>query len=60
MIVIQIFRIANVLGADKKNKRKEEQASKDNEIEELKRQLAALQNAAAPEESADTQKERTE
>lgn len=49
MIVIQIFRIVNVLGADKKNKRKEEQANKDDEIEELKRQLAALQNAAAPE-----------
>lgn len=49
MIVIQIFRIANVLGEDKKNKRKEEQANKDDEIEELKRQLAALQNAAAPE-----------
>ena len=60
MIVIQIFRIVNVLGEDKKNKRKEEQANKDDEIEELKRQLAALQNAAAPEESADTQKERTE
>ena len=60
MIVIQIFRIVNVLGEDKKNKRKEEQAHKDDEIEELKRQLAALQNAAAPEESADTQKERTE
>ena len=49
MIVIQIFRIANVLGEEKKNKRKEEQANKDDEIEELKRQLAALQNAAAPE-----------
>lgn len=60
MIVIQIFRIANVLGADKKNKRKEEQAHKDDEIEELKRQLAALQNAAAPEESADRKEEQTE
>ena len=60
MIVIQIFRIANVMGADKKKKRKEEQASKDNEIEELKRQLAALQNASAPEESADRKEERTE
>lgn len=60
MIVIQIFRIANVLGEDKKNKRKEEQANKDDEIEELKRQLAALQNAAAPEESADRKEEQTE
>lgn len=60
MIVIQIFRIVNVLGEDKKNKRKEEQANKDDEIEELKRQLAALQNAAAPEESADRKEERTE
>lgn len=60
MIVIQIFRIANVLGEDKKNKRKEEQAHKDDEIEELKRQLAALQNAAAPEESADRKEEQTE
>lgn len=59
MIVIQIFRIVNVLGEDKKNKRKEEQANKDDEIEELKRQLAALQNAA-PEESADRKEERTE
>ncbi len=60
IIVFQILRITKVLGEDKKNKRKEEQANKDDEIEELKRQLAALQNAAAPEESADTQKERTE
>lgn len=42
IIVFQILRITNVLGADKKNKRKEEQANKDDEIEELKRQLAAL------------------
>ena len=48
MIVIQIFRIANVLGEDKKNKRKEEQANKDDEIEELKRQLAAFQNNKEP------------
>lgn len=48
MIVIQIFRIANVMGADKKNKRKEEQAHKDDEIEELKRQLAAFQNNKEP------------
>lgn len=48
MIVIQIFRIVNVLGADKKNKRKEEQANKDDEIEELKRQLAAFQNNKEP------------
>ncbi len=49
IIVFQILRITKVLGEDKKNKRKEEQANKDDEIEELKRQLAALQNAAAPE-----------
>lgn len=48
MIVIQIFRIANVLGEEKKNKRKEEQAHKDDEIEELKRQLAAFQNNKEP------------
>lgn len=48
MIVIQIFRIVNVLGEDKKNKRKEEQANKDDEIEELKRQLAAFQNNKEP------------
>lgn len=60
IIVFQILRITKVLGEDKKNKRKEEQAHKDDEIEELKRQLAALQNAAAPEESADRKEERTE
>lgn len=49
IVVFQILRITKVLGEDKKNKRKEEQANKDDEIEELKRQLAALQNAAAPE-----------
>lgn len=48
MIVIQIFRIVNVLGEDKKNKRKEEQVNKDDEIEELKRQLAAFQNNKEP------------
>lgn len=48
MIVIQIFRIVNVLGEGKKNKRKEEQANKDDEIEELKRQLAAFQNNKEP------------
>ncbi len=48
MIVIQIFRIVNVLGEDKKNKREEEQANKDDEIEELKRQLAAFQNNKEP------------
>lgn len=60
IIVFQILRITKVLGEDKKNKRKEEQANKDDEIEELKRQLAALQNAAAPEESADRKEEQTE
>ena len=60
IIVFQILRITKVLGEDKKNKRKEEQAHKDDEIEELKRQLAALQNAAAPEESADRKEEQTE
>lgn len=60
IIVFQILRITKVLGEDKKNKRKEEQAHKDDEIEELKRQLAALQNAAAPEESADQKEEQTE
>lgn len=43
MIVIQIFRIVDVVGGEKKKKLAEQQAQKDSEIEELRRQLAALQ-----------------
>lgn len=50
MIVIQIFRMANVMGEDKKKKKAAEQASKDDEIEELKRKLAALQGGTQPTE----------
>ena len=44
IIVIEIVRIVNVLGEDKKKKAKAEAQKKEEEIEELKRRLAMLEN----------------
>ncbi|MBQ9132347.1 MAG: hypothetical protein IJX62_07755 [Clostridia bacterium] len=43
VITLEIFRIVNVVGADKRRRMQEEQQQKDDEIEELKRRLAALE-----------------
>lgn len=47
MIAFQVIRIVKVVNADKQEKATAEKASQTNEIEELKRQLAALQQATA-------------
>lgn len=47
MIAFQIIRIVRTVSADKREKAALEEASRTNEIEELKRQLAALQQAAS-------------
>ena len=44
IIIFEVMRITSVLAADRKKKAAAEQAQTQNEIEELKRQLAALQN----------------
>ena len=44
IIVLEIIKIANVLGEGKREKMKEEAKKKDEELEELKRRLAALEN----------------
>ncbi len=44
IIIFEAMRISNLLAADRKAKAKEEKEQTQNEIEELKRQLAALQN----------------
>ena len=66
IILLEVLKIVRVLNADKKEKEQEEMSKKDNELEELRRQLAALQNAqsagntdalapaSAPVESTDT------
>lgn len=45
MIILQVIRIAGAIGSDKKEKLAEEKKSQADEIEELKRKLAALQQA---------------
>ena len=47
MIAFQIMRIVKVVNAEKQEKATAEKVSQTNEIEELKRQLAALQQASA-------------
>ncbi len=47
MIAFQVIRIVKVVNADKQEKATAEKASQTNEIEELKRQLAALQQATS-------------
>ncbi len=47
MIAFQVMRIVKVVNADKKEKAAAEKATQTNEIEELKRQLAALQQNAS-------------
>ena len=44
IIVLEIIKIVNVLGEGKREKMKEEAKKKDEELEELKRRLAALEN----------------
>lgn len=46
VIVFEVMRLVRVLGSDKKEKIKAEREKQASEIEELKRQLAALQNGA--------------
>lgn len=47
MIAFQVIRIVRTVSADRREKAAEEKASRTNEIEELKRQLAALQQATS-------------
>lgn len=53
VIALQIARIASVFGKEKEEKRKEEIASRENEIEELKRKLEKLQSNSADSETND-------
>lgn len=43
IILLEVLKIAKVLGADKKKREQEEKAQKDSEIEELRRKLAELE-----------------
>lgn len=51
IIVFEVLRIVRVFGGEKKEKIKAEQEKQANEIEELKRQLAALQKGGATTEA---------
>ncbi len=43
IILLEVLKIAKVLGADKKKREQEEKEKKDNELEELRRKLAELE-----------------
>ena len=45
IILIEVIKIINALGEGKKIKEKQEKEAKDNELEELRRRLAELENA---------------
>lgn len=51
IILIEVLKIVRVLNADKKQQNQDEMAKKESELEELRRQLAALQNAQSVENS---------
>ena len=51
IILIEVLKIVRVLNADKKQQNQDEMAKKESELEELRRQLAALQNAQPAENS---------
>ncbi len=53
IILLEVLKIVGVLNADKKQKEQEEITKKDNELEELRRKLAALEGAQS-EGKADT------
>ena len=43
IILLEVLKIAKVLGADKKKREQEEKAQKESELEELRRKLAELE-----------------
>ncbi len=71
IILLEVLKIARVLGADKKKREQEEKAMQENELEELRRKLAALEKEKAeqnvpqakedsPNEKKDNEEEQTE
>lgn len=57
IIVLEIIRIYNVLTSDRKIRAEEERIKKDQEIEELRRRLAALEQPTPDQESKPTEEE---
>ncbi|MBQ7365577.1 MAG: hypothetical protein IJW46_08265 [Clostridia bacterium] len=53
IIILEIIKIVGVLSADRKKREEEEKREKDNEIEELRRRLAALENTQPTETKPD-------
>jgi signal peptidase I len=68
IILLEIFKIARVLGADKKKREQEEKEQKESELEELRRKLAELEKdktdravvETVSDESSDNKEEKTE
>ena len=56
IILLEVLKIISAFNADKKKREKEENEKKDNELEELRRRLAALENANAPKEDSNEEK----
>ena len=55
IILIEVLKIAKVLGEDKKKREQEEKEKKENEIEELRRKLAELEKEMSEQATADTE-----
>ncbi len=60
IMILEIIKIVGILGAEKKEKAKAQEEARQSEIEDLKRQLAALQNAQASPETPSVSVQETE
>lgn len=56
IILLEVMKIVSAFNADKKKREQEEMEKKDNELEELRRKLAALENANAPKDDSNEEK----
>lgn len=59
IILLEVLKIVKVFGEDKKKREQEEREKKDNELEELRSRLAALEKEKAGENSSQTSEEAT-
>jgi len=57
IIILEVIRIVRVLTADRRKREEEEKKEKDNEIEELRRRLAALETAQPNDETQPKEEE---
>ncbi len=56
IILLEVLKIAKVLGADKKKREQEEKAQKESELEELRRKIAELEREKSEQTTVNTEK----